>query len=452
MILEKYRPYYIRNLKLALPVVLTQAGQITVNLADNIMVGRLGTAQLAAVSFANSVFILGMVFCIGFTQGLTPHVGQSFGKGEHDKVSVLLKNSILLNIVVSSILTLFMYGVSFHLHKMGQTEQVLTYGLDYYRILLFSLVPFTIFFGLRQFSEGIGITKYAMYITISANILNILLNWMLIYGNLGFEAMGIKGAATATLISRVIMMISFAVVFSRTECYTRYSSGIKKIKVAWIPIKKIIKTSFPLSLQNVVEITAFSMSAIMIGWLGEVPLASHQIAMSMSSFSFMIALGIGAAATIRVSHQYGFGDYKSMRTAGFASIHLSIAIMTLFGIAYVIFRNFIPSIYTQDPMVIRAASSLLIISALFQVFDAIQLSSLACLRALADVKIPFFQSLFSYYFVSLPLGYFFGFTLDLGAEGVWIGLLLGLLFAGVLFLYRFNSISNKIVRQHDDNL
>ncbi len=452
MILDKYRPYYIRNLKLALPVVLTQAGQITVNLADNIMVGRLGTAQLAAVSFANSVFILGMVFCIGFTQGLTPHVGQSFGKGDHDKVSILLKHSIIINIIVSSILTLLMYTLSFHLHKMGQTEQVLSYGLSYYKILLISLVPFTIFFGLRQFSEGIGITKYAMYITISANIINIFLNWVLIYGNLGFEEMGIRGAASATLISRITMMMLFSIVFLRTKCYTRYSANINKIKIEWSPIKKILKTSFPLSLQNLVEITAFSMSAIMIGWLGEVPLASHQIAMSMSSFSFMIALGIGAAATIRVSHQYGYGDYKAMRIAGFASIHLSIAIMTLFGISYILFRDFIPTIYTQDLLVIKTASSLLIISALFQVFDAIQLSSLACLRALADVKIPFFQSLFSYYFVSLPLGYFFGFTLKLGAKGVWIGLLLGLLFAGLLFLYRFNSISKRIIKQYDDKL
>ncbi|MDY0388873.1 MAG: MATE family efflux transporter, partial [Methanolobus sp.] len=157
------------------------------------------------------------------------------------------------------------------------------------------------------------------------------------------------------------------------------------------------------------------------------------------------------AATIRVSHQYGYGDYKSMRIAGFASIHLSVVLMALCGIAYIVFRNYIPMIYTQDPMVRELAASLLIMSALFQIFDATQLASLACLRALADVKIPLLQSLFSYYFVSLPMGYLFGFTLNMGAIGVWIGLLLGLAFASALFLYRFNSLSKKLILKQNES-
>ncbi|MGE4413787.1 MAG: MATE family efflux transporter [Bacteroidales bacterium] len=209
---------------------------------------------------------------------------------------------------------------------------------------------------------------------------------------------------------------------------------------------QVLKTSIPLSFQNVVEITAFSLSAIMVGWLGEVALASHQVAMSMSSFSFMLALGVGAAATIRVSHQYGFGDYKSMRVAGFASIHLSVMLMSVCGIGYILFRHQIPAIYTQDPLVREMAAGLLIISALFQIFDAIQLSSLACLRALADVKIPLVQSIISYYLICLPLGYLFGFVFNLGATGVWIGLLTGLAFAATLFLYRFNIISNRLIK------
>lgn len=451
MNLKEYLPFYKRNLAMALPVMLTQAGQVTVQLADNIMVGQLGTAQLASVSFANSIFILGMVFGIGFTQGLTPHVGQSFGKGEHQKVSSLLKNSIVLNTITAFLLAALMFGVGGVMNLMGQTEQVVLYGKEYYNILLYSLVPFLIFFGLRQFSEGIGITKYAMYITLIANLLNIVLNWVLIYGHFGFEEMGVRGAALATLISRIVMLILFAYIFVKLDCYKKYIFHFKTPFINLTLMLKVLKTSIPLSLQNLVEITAFSLSAIMVGWLGVVPLASHQVAMSMSSFSFMIALGIGAAATIRVSHQYGYGDYKSMRIAGFASIHLSVVLMALCGIAYIVFRNYIPIIYTQDPLVREMAATLLIMSALFQVFDAMQLASLACLRALADVKIPLIFSIISYYLVSLPMGYFFGFTLNMGPVGVWIGLLLGLAFAGILFMSRFNLLSKKLILSQNES-
>ncbi|MHC1778792.1 MAG: MATE family efflux transporter [Bacteroidales bacterium] len=445
---NEYIPFYKRNLKVAVPVMLTQAGQVSVHLADNIMVGRLGTTELASVSFANSIFILGMVFGIGFTQGLTPHVGQSFGKGDHEKVKSLLSNSLFLNIIATVFLTLAMLLAEFFMDSMGQTENVVKLGRDYYDIILFSMLPFLLFFGLRQFSEGIGITKYAMYITLIANLINIFLNWVLIFGHLGFESMGVKGAAIATLISRILMLGTFIAMFFKLKCYNRYINFSLKKAVNKVLLKSILKTSVPLSFQNLTEITAFSLSAVMIGWLGEVSLASHQVAMSMSSFSFMLALGVGAAATIRVSHQFGYGDYKSMRMAGFAAIHLSTALMALCGILYIIFRSYIPHIYSTDPQVIELASKLLIVAALFQIFDAVQLSSLACLRALADVKIPLLLSIISYYLVSLPLGYFCGFVLDMGAIGVWIGLLLGLVFAAGLFLWRFNKISRRMIKNH----
>ena len=428
--------------------MLTQAGQITVNLADNIMVGHLGTAQLAGVSFANSIFILGMVFGIGFSQGLTPLVGQSFGKGDHAKVGSLLENSLFLNTIAAMILTLIMVGMGSFMNVMGQAPDVVFQAKLYYNTMLISIFPFLLFFGLRQFSEGIGITKYAMYITISANVINIFLNWVLIYGHLGFNMMGVRGAAVATVVSRILMFVSFSILFLKNSNYNKYLIYFSKKLFDWEKAKEILKTSIPLSFQNLVEITAFSMSAIMVGWSGEVSLAAHQVAMSMSSFSFMLALGIGAAATIRVSHQYGSGDYQSMRMAGFSAIHISVALMSVSGICYIVFRNYIPMIYTNDPLVWNLAAKLLIISALFQIFDAIQLSGLAALRALADVKIPLILSIISYYLVCLPLGYLCGITLEMGAVGVWIGMLLGLAFAAMLFLWRFNKLSKMIIKNH----
>jgi len=448
MNIKEYIPFYKRNLKVAIPVMLTQAGQITVNLADNIMVGHLGTAELAGVSFANSIIILGIVFGIGFTQGLTPHVGQSFGRGNHEHVGRLLQNSILLNIALSIILTFVMYAISLFMGSMGQPPGVLSFAEDYYYIMLASIVPSLIFFGMRQFSEGIGITKYAMYLTITGNIINIFLNWVLIYGHFGIEAMGVRGAALATLISRYFMCASFFIMYFKIEPYRKYLTWFQRPVLERSLVVKILKTSIPLSLQNLVEITAFSLSAIMVGWNGEISLASHQVAMSMSSFSFMLALGVGAAATIRVSHQYGYGDFQSMRMAGFAAIHLSVGLMSVCGLAYIIFRKEIPAIFTEDPQVIALTSKLLIISALFQIFDAVQLSSLACLRALADVRIPLVLSIISYYLVCLPLGYLCGSVLGYGAIGVWVGLLLGLVFAALLFLWRFSKLSAQLVKTH----
>ncbi len=448
MKLIEFLPFYKRNLAVAIPVMLTQAGQVMVHLADNIMVGRVGTTELASVSFANSILILGMVFGIGFTQGVTPHVGQAYGKGEHNLVSKLLSNSLFLFLIISIMLFTVMYLASYIMPFMGQTENVTKSALEYYNISIFSMPFFLVFFGLRQFSEGIGITKYAMYITLIANVVNIILNWIFIFGNLGFKPMGVMGAASATLISRVIMLILFIYLFYKLECYNIYIKQIKSIIPKLVIIKKIIKTSVPLSFQNLVEITAFSASAIMVGWIGEVQLASHQIAMTMSSFSFMLALGVGAAATIRVSHQYGSGDYKSMRIAAFTSIHLSVFLMSICGVLYIVFRNYIPIVYSQDLDVRALAAKLLIISALFQIFDAIQLASLASLRALADVKVPLFLSIISYYFICLPLGYFCGFILNYGAIGIWIGLLLGLAFASILFLLRFHIISKRLIIQN----
>lgn len=451
MNLKEYIPYYKRNLNVALPVMLTQAGQVSVHLADNIMVGHLGTAELASVLFANSIFILGMVFGIGFTQGLTPHIGQNFGKGDHEKVTSFFQNSLALNFLTTIILTGVMYVAGLFMSHMGQHPEVVENAYDYYDIILPSMIPFLMFFGIRQFSEGIGITKYAMYITIAGNLMNIFLNWVLIYGHLGCDKMGVAGAALATLISRIFMLAAFCYILYRVSIYKQYVKRFKKKLFDKLVIKDLLKTSVPLSFQNLIEITAFSLSAIMVGWTGKSPLAAHQIAMSMSSFSFMLALGVGAAATIRVSHQYGFGDYVATRKAGFAAIHLSVALMSISGICYILFKDYIPFIYTTDLEVVKIASSLLIISALFQIFDAIQLSCIACLRALSDVKIPLILSVIAYYFVCLPLGYVCGFVFEMGAVGVWIGLLLGLIFVALLFLWRFNKITNYMIKHNTAN-
>ncbi len=447
MYFKKYIPFYRRNLKVALPIMVTQAGQVIVQLADNIMVGHVGTNELAGVSFANSLIIIGMVFCTGFTMGSTPLIGQEYGKGNFRKAAGHFQNSIIADLGISALVTAVMTLIGIMMPFMGQEPEVLHFARQYYYLTIISLIPTIMFFCIRQFSEGIGITKYAMYLTLASNVLNIFLNWVFIYGKLGSQAMGVQGAALATLISRILMLGGFIMLLFTVYPYRHYMKYFSKQAITKNSIKKVLVTSFPLSIQSLTEITAFSFSTIMVGWLGATTLAGHQIAQSLSGLSFMIALGIGSAATIRVSHQFGEGKYEDAGMAGTASIHLSMAMMGTAAIIFLLLRNFIPTLYTSDRDVTDIAANLLIMVGIYQIFDALQLASMASLRALADVKVPMYLSAISYYLVCIPLGYICGFILGMGVYGVWAGLAAGLLFAGILFSIRFKRLINRIIAE-----
>jgi MATE family multidrug resistance protein len=421
--------------------MITQAGQMVVQFADNIMVGQLGTSQFAGVGFANALFSMGLVFCTCFTQGLIPFIGQSYGRGEHGKVSEYFTNGILLNALMCIAVMAIMMAAVPLMNHMGQDPRILGYAREYYKIMVWSLAPFIIFYVLRALTEGVGNTKYTMYITVFCNVLNIFLNWVLIFGHFGVEAMGVEGAAWATFISRCAMLgIGIAILLSG-KLYKRYLGDIRFRALNFSQFKDVMKTSFPMSFQGLVEVTTFSIAGIMAGWFGEVAMAAHQASQTIITFSFMVAQGVGVAATIRVSHQYGERRFADARKAGFAASHISIALMALAGITFILFNDVIPYIFTQDHHVAEIASKLLYVAAAFQLFDAVQLSALASLRALADVKWPLVTSLFTYYVIGLPFAYFAGTTFGLGPVGVWLGLLAGLMLAAILFLYRFNKIT-----------
>lgn len=443
MNLKSYIPFYKRNLSLAFPVMITQAGQMVVQFADNIMVGHLGTSQFAGVGFANALFSIGLVFCTCFTQGVIPFIGQSFGRGEHKKVSEYFTNGLLLDTIMCLAVMAIMIGVVPLMDHMGQDPKILGYAREYYTIMVYSLAPFVIFYVIRALTEGVGNTKYTMYITVFCNILNIFINWVLIFGHFGIQPMGVAGAAWATFISRCAMMgIGIAILLSG-KLYQRYLADIKLRALNLKQFKEVMKTSFPISFQGLVEVTTFSIAGIMAGWFGEIAMAAHQASQTIITFSFMVAQGVGVAATIRVSHQYGEGRFADARKAGFAASHISIALMALAGISFIIFNDVIPYIFTQDPQVAEIAAKLLYVAAAFQLFDAVQLSALASLRALADVKWPLITSIFSYYSVGVPFAYIAGTMIGLGPVGVWLGLLLGLMLAAILFLYRFNKLTRN---------
>jgi MATE family multidrug resistance protein len=299
------------------------------------------------------------------------------------------------------------------------------------------MIPFIFFFTFKQFFDGIGNTRIAMKITLTANAVNIVFNYLFIYGKLGFPELGLTGAGVGTFISRMIMPVLFMMVIAGRSRYRRYLVLAHHQQIRLADIKKVLKIGIPIAFQHIVEMTAFSIGAVMMGWLGEVPLAAHQVAIGLASSTYMISVGIAAASTIRVSHQIGTRDFVSMRKAAYASSHLALLFMSLMGLVFIFFRHQLPLIFNTDEQVIEIAARLLIVAAFFQVFDGLQVVMLGNLRGMADVKIPMIMAFFAYLGVGLPASYIFAFPLQLGPQGIWYGFLIGLGIAGTFFLLRF---------------
>jgi MATE family multidrug resistance protein len=441
--LADYIPFYKRNLRLAIPVVISQIGQVSVSLIDNMMVGHVGTIELAAASFANNVFMIGMFFGMGITFGITPLIGNSFGNGKMNEVVVWLKNGIFTHFAAAFGLSLIMFGIYFLLPFMGQTPAVTELAKPYFLLLCLSYIPFMLFFSFKQFFEGIGNTKIAMHITITANVINVVFNYLLIYGKFGFPEMGLNGAGVGTLISRIAMPLLFLVYIVKIPGLKSYFVLAHQQSFNRQKIISLLKIGIPIAFQIIVEVIAFSIGAIMMGWLGEVPLAAHQVAIGLASFTYMISLGISQANTIRVSHQMGVKDYKALKMAAFASTQLVLVFMSSMGILFIFTRNYLPFLFTIDPEVIKIASGLLIIGAIFQVFDGLQVVMLSTLRGMADVRLPMFIAFFAYMIVGIPASYLLAFKLNMGPQGIWYGYLLGLGIAGILFYLRFQHNLKK---------
>ncbi len=437
MNLAKYIPFYRRNLHLALPVVLSQIGQVTVSLVDNMMVGHVGTTELAASSFANNIFMIGMFFGMGITYGITPLTGKAFGRGKLREITMWLKNGIFTHLIAALGLSLIMFSIYFLLPFMGQPEEVLKLAKSYYLFLCFSYIPFMLFFSFKQFFEGIGNTKMAMQITLISNVINIAVNYILIFGKFGFPEMGLNGAGAGTLIARIAMPALFIYYITKKTRFRRYFISARHQSFSRSKIISLLKIGIPIGFQIIVEVTAFGIGAIMMGWLGETPLAAHQVAIGLASFTYMISLGISQANTIRVSHQMGNKDYHSLKMAAFASTQLVLIFMSLMGIAFVVLRNVLPYMFTNDQQVITIAARLLIVAAIFQVFDGLQVVMLSTLRGMADVKIPMIIAFFAYILFGIPTSYVLSFQLNIGPFGIWLGYLVGLGTAGILFYFRF---------------
>lgn len=437
----KYRPHYIPNFKLAFPVVLSQAGQMVVVLADTLMVGRLGATQLAAAALANNIFVVGLVFGIGIVSGLTPLVGKEFGGGNRPGAVVWLKQGFLVFPIIALFQALIMGAVVILLPQLGQPADVVELAIPYYMVLVLSIIPFQIFSILKQYAEGLGNTRIAMIITITANVINIILNYILIYGKFGFQAYGLMGAGYATLIARIIMPFIFIFIFLKFNFFKADRMEWKKVQINVRLSGRLLHLGIPIAGQYVAEVLAFSLGSIMMGWLGATALAAHQIVLSLTSFTYMVSSGFAAATTIKVSHFRGQGSYTLARHSVFASLHQVLIFMAGSVTVFCLFRFKIPGLFIADSEVIAIAGLLMLIAGMFQLFDGLQVVMLGALRGYEDVKIPVIIILVAYFLIALPMGYLMAFVLKLGAAGIWIGYLLGLITVGGLLLTRFRKIS-----------
>lgn len=430
-----------KNISLSLPVVIGQLGHIMVGVADSVMVGRLGVIPLAAATFAGTIYHILMLFGIGVSYAITPKVAATDMK-HHGRLLEFLQNGFFMNLGLGLCLFSLGYAASHFLHLFGQEVPVATAARPYLVIMCGSLIPLMIFQTFRQYAEGLSDTFSPMIVSVFANLLNVLFNYMLIYGNWGAPALGLNGAGIATLLARVVM-------FSVMIFWLR-----KRIKgfqwdFQWEGIKELLRIGIPSGLQYVFEVGAFATAAIMVGWISAEALAAHNIALNLAAISYMSATGLAAAATIRIGNQMGLKDKPNLRMAGFSSFGLVTVLMAGFGTAFILLRKVLPALYIDNDIVESTAASLLVIAAAFQISDGIQAVGLGVLRGLTDVKIPTVVTFIAYWVISIPAAYLFAFPGGYGVQGIWYGLSIGLTISGVLHIWRFNRLSNRLTFAKD---
>jgi len=424
--------------------MLSQLGHILVGVADSMMVGHTGTVPLAAASLGNVIFHVLLTFGIGISYASTPLIAAADGEGNKKRIFRLLGHSFLINALTGVLLFLIVLLSGPVLYYLNQPEEVVTLAIPYLFIVTFSLIPLMVFQTFRQFFEGLSYTRSPMYITLAANLVNVGLNYVFIFGKFGFEPMGLAGAGWASFISRVIMMLAIVFLFYGNLKFKTYHKALVRWRYSREVIRRLLNIGFPAAVQFIFEVGAFGMAVIMMGWLGTTALAAHQIAINLAAITYMMASGLAAAATIRVGNQLGLKDIPNLRKAAFSIVAMAIIFMSFNAGLFILFRQYLPTLYISDASVLSLASGLLIVAAMFQISDGIQVVCLGALRGLEDTKIPTLFVFVSYGMIGLPVGYLLAFPLKMGAMGIWVGLFLGLTFAAVSLFVRFNQLSRKL--------
>lgn len=443
MYLAVYKEHYKETIRLGIPIMLGQLGIIVVGFADNIMVGHHSSQELAAASFVNNVFNLAFIFGMGFSYGLTPIIGGLFARQAYDRIGETLKNSLFINFIVGVLLSLCMLFLLIHIDCLRQPEELMPYIRPYYTLQLFSVLFAMLFNSFKQFSDGTTDTVTPMWIMLSANLLNIVGNYFLIYGQAGVPEMGLTGAGISTLASRILTFCIFYGLFARHRRYKKYREGFRKATINRIQLGNLIRLGLPVGLQMGVETASFSLSVIMMGWLGETALAAHQVLGVVTTLGFMVYYGIAAAVTIRVSAFKGWKNWLDVRRASFAGLHLILGMEVVVVALILTARTRMGFLFTSDEGVVQMVALLAWSAVLYQFGDGLQILFANALRGIGDVKYMAWMAFLCHFGLALPIGYFCGFILQWGAIGVWCGFPISLTTLGWFLWKRFDSLTKR---------
>ncbi|MGO4905965.1 MATE family efflux transporter [Flavobacterium sp. W20_MBD1_R3] len=457
MNLSQYFKEFSYNIKLAYPIILGMLGHTLIGIVDNFMVGKLGSTELAAVSLGNSFIFIALSIGIGFSTAITPLVAEADAEKEEGKVRSIFHHGLLLCTVLGIALFIMTVLSKQIMYLMHQPKEVADMAAPYIDWVAFSLIPVIIYQGYKQFADGLAKTKYSMYAILMANVVHIFFNYVLIYGVWFFPKLGILGAALGTVISRIMMVVFMHYLIKRNAALKVYFKKFSFKEIRKSVLKKIIDLGLPSAMQMLFEVTLFTAAIWLSGAIGKNSQAANQIALILSSSTFMVAMGLSVAAMIRVSHTKGRSDYKELIVVARSIFLLAVILETIFAIIFVAFHKYLPHLFlnmsdsaqmVDNAEIISITSKLLLVAAVFQISDGVQVVVLGALRGLQDVKIPMYITFVSYWVIGFPISYYLGIYTNLKAVGIWIGLLAGLT-AAALFLYiRFVRLTNKLVAAH----
>lgn len=436
-LLQTYGAHYRTLFSLGLPIVVGQLGVIVLGFADTLMIGHHSTPELGAASFVNNMFNLCIIFSTGFSYGLTPVVGSFYGRGQLAEAGNALRASLVANVLVAVLEMGVMTVLYFNIERLGQPEELIPLIKPYYLVLLVSLLFVMLFNAFKQFTDGITDTRTAMWILLGGNAMNIVGNYILINGKMGLPELGLLGAGLSTLLSRIMMVAVFAWIVLRARRFRRYRVGLLRWPWSSMLFRRLNALGWPVGLQMGMETASFSLSIIMVGWLGTIALASHQIMLTISQFTFMMYYGMGAAVAVRVSNYHGVGDRRNVRRTAYAGFHLIMAMaVVLSGIVFAC-RQEVAGWFTDNVEVALLVPALFVPFLIYQFGDGLQITFANALRGISDVKPMMFIAFLAYFVVSLPVGYLFAFVLKMGLVGIWMAFPFGLTTAGLLFWIRF---------------
>lgn len=459
MNLSQYTKEFRYNMQLAYPVILGMLGHTLIMIVDNIMVGKLGSTELAAVSLGNSMVFVALSLGIGFSTAITPIVGEADSEKNTDKIRSVFHNGLFLCVLLGfALFGLIVLGKPI-MEMLHQPKEVIELAKPYLDWVGFSLVPLIIYQGYKQFADGLSMTKYSMYAIVMANILHVIVNYFLIYGFWIFPKMGILGAGLGTVISRIAMVVFMHIILSRQEQLKTYFNNFSFSEIKKDTISKIVSLGIPSAMQMLFEVVLFTAAIWLCGNIGKTSQAANQIALSLASMTFMFAMGLSVVSMIRVSNQKGLQDYKNLVVIARSIFLLAIIIEIIFAILFVIFHQIVPPLFLNmsdtsqlldNKEVVTIAAKLLLVAAVFQISDGIQVVVLGALRGLQDVKIPMYITFVAYWVIGFPISYYLGEYTELKAIGVWIGLLAGLTAAALFLFIRFNYITKKLIIENPE--